>query len=98
MIFRTSGKRGSNPPLLTILCVKNMKVWCNMKTGHIGEQCKKYRRHVLKLNQIDVARETGYSKSNVSAFETGRNNNAKILLWYIDRGLNRGCNDGKTRV
>lgn len=37
--------------------------------------------------QSDIARELRYVKSNISAFECGRNNNADILLWYIMHGL-----------
>lgn len=52
----------------------------------VGMRCKEYRE-TCALYQSDVAEETGYSKENVSSFETGRNNNAVILLWYIDHGL-----------
>lgn len=57
-----------------------------MDTIEIGQRCKEFRES-LGVLQSDVAAETGYSKENVSAFETGRNNNARILLWYIEKGM-----------
>ena len=53
----------------------------------IGHRCRHYRKRVLKCRQIDVARETGFSVGNVSAFETGRNDNSIILLWYMLHGM-----------
>ena len=53
----------------------------------IGRRCKEFRvEH--GYYQIDVARDTGYSVENISAFETGRNDNARILLWYFVHGMN----------
>lgn len=52
----------------------------------IGKRCKEYR--VEKgYYQYDVAADTGYSVENISAFETGRNDNARILLWYFAHGM-----------
>lgn len=52
----------------------------------MGQRCKNYRvEH--GYYQIDVAEETGYSVENVSSFETGRNDNARILLWYFAHGM-----------
>lgn len=52
----------------------------------IGQKCKNFR-----LSQgatlADVATDTGYSVPNVCAFENGRNDNARIMLWYFNRGL-----------
>lgn len=66
----------------------------------IGRCCKEFRvEH--GYYQIDVARDTGYSVENISAFETGRNDNARILLWYFSQGMKyeylfeRGMNNGK---
>ena len=53
----------------------------------VGRICKRFRKEKTNLTQSDVARELCYVKTNVSAFENGRNNNANILLWYIMRGL-----------
>lgn len=57
-----------------------------MRLKYLGFMCKKYRVS-LGFTQEDVARETGYSSENVSAFECGRNDNARILLWYIKKGI-----------
>ena len=57
----------------------------NMLT--IGHKCALYRRKVLKSTQLDVARETGFTVSNISAFETGRNDSSLIMLWYLRHGL-----------
>lgn len=63
----------------------------------LGVHCKRLRR-TLDIKQTQVAIETGYSLKTISAFENGRNNNALILLWYINHGLNRdiirGCEYG----
>lgn len=63
----------------------------------LGIQCKRLRR-TLDIKQSQVAIETGYSQKSISAFENGRTNNALILLWYINHGLNRdiirGCKYG----
>lgn len=52
----------------------------------IGQRCKKYRVH-RGYYQTDVAADTGYSVENISSFETGRNDNARILLWYFEHGM-----------
>lgn len=52
----------------------------------MGQRCKKYRvEH--GFYQADVAKDTGYSIENISSFETGRNDNARILLWYFAHGM-----------
>lgn len=52
----------------------------------IGAFCR-VTREKLGYLQRDVAQEVGCSKENISAFETGRNNNALILFWYVEHGL-----------
>lgn len=52
----------------------------------IGNKCKEYRLS-LGILQSEVAKDTGYSIENISKFENGNNNNMKILLWYIGKGL-----------
>lgn len=52
----------------------------------IGLKCSIHRR-ALKRTQTDVARETGYTQRNISTFEKGFNNNAIILLWYLENGI-----------
>lgn len=55
----------------------------------IGKKCKEYRIKA-GYKQIDIARDLGFSMENISAFETGRNDNALILLWYISHGMDPG--------
>lgn len=52
----------------------------------IGRRCKQFRVD-RGYYQTDVAAETGYSVENISSFETGRNDNARILLWYFEHGM-----------
>lgn len=72
----------------------------NDRLNQIGRACKQQRRK-LNLKQITVAKETGYSVKNISGFETGRVNNAIILLWYLKHGLDiskiGGVKYGKTQ-
>lgn len=66
----------------------------------MGSRCKQFRID-HGYYQSDVAAETGYSVENISSFETGRNDNARILLWYFAHGmeyehlLKRGVNNGE---
>ena len=66
----------------------------------LGRRCKQFRIN-RGYYQIDVAIDTGYSVENISSFETGRNDNARILLWYFEKGMkpeylfNGGVNNGK---
>ena len=55
-------------------------------TKEIGKRCKEFRKK-LGYYQSDVANQTGYSKENISAFETGRNDNVRIFMWYVEMGL-----------
>ena len=57
-----------------------------MTLKELGRRCKKYRIE-RGYYQIDVAKGTGYSIENISSFERGRNDNARILLWYFDKGM-----------
>lgn len=53
----------------------------------MGQRCKQYRiEH--GYYQTDVASDMGYSVENISSFENGRNDNARILLWYMAHGMN----------
>lgn len=53
----------------------------------MGRRCKQFRvKH--GFYQTEVAAETGYSVENISSFENGRNDNARILLWYFSHGMN----------
>ena len=53
----------------------------------MGQRCKQFRVE-SGFYQTDVAKDTGYSVENISSFETGRNDNARILLWYFTHGMN----------
>lgn len=53
---------------------------------YIGKKCKEYRVNA-GYYQYNVSHDTGYSIENVSSFENGRNDNARILLWYFERGM-----------
>lgn len=57
-----------------------------MNLKELGARCKQYRESI-GLYQYHVAEETGYSTENISAFETGRNDNSRILLWYFMHGM-----------
>ena len=58
----------------------------NIDLREIGRICKQFRvEH--GFYQTDVAADTGYSVENISSFETGRNDNARILLWYFAHGM-----------
>lgn len=52
----------------------------------IGRRCQEYRVE-RGYYQYDIAADTGYSVENISAFENGRNDNARILLWYFEHGM-----------
>lgn len=52
----------------------------------IGNNCKLWRVNHGYF-QMDVANDTHYSIENVSSFENGRNDNYRILLWYILHGM-----------
>lgn len=56
-------------------------------TDGIIKLCKNYRMTELKMTQADVANELGYTRTNISEFENGRNRNFAIFLWYIKKGL-----------
>ena len=53
----------------------------------LGAACQWFRMNETHMKQTDVAKEIGYSSEVVSAFETGRNNNASVLYWYFLNGL-----------
>lgn len=54
--------------------------------SEMGRRCKQFRVE-RGYRQIDVAVDTGYSIENISSFETGRNDNGIILLWYFEHGM-----------
>lgn len=52
----------------------------------LGHECKRFRKQ-LGYTQFDVADDLGFSVVNISAFETGRNDSARILYWYVEHGF-----------
>lgn len=52
----------------------------------IGRKCANFRRSI-GYTQQQVANELGFTRSNISMFENGKNYNMIILLWYLKRGL-----------
>ena len=52
----------------------------------IGRKCANFRRSI-GYSQKQVAKELGYTRTNISMFENGKNYNMTILLWYLKRGL-----------
>lgn len=52
----------------------------------IGQKCANFRR-LIGISQQQVADELGYTRTNISMFENGKNYNMTILLWYLKRGL-----------
>lgn len=57
----------------------------------IGELCREIReKH--GVTQLEVSLDTGYAPTNISAFEHDRNNNARLLLYYLTL-----CNDEEIR-
>lgn len=57
-----------------------------MNTLTIGQKCANFRR-LIGISQQQVADELGYTRTNISMFENGKNYNMIILLWYLKRGL-----------
>lgn len=53
----------------------------------LGGACAKYRREVLAVPQKFVAYDVGCSVPNISQFEKGRNDSARIFLWYLAQGF-----------
>ena len=64
-----------------------MKKQRNDRLLKLGEACGNFRRRYLGASQAEVARDLGCTPSNISLFECGKNDSARILLWYVDRGF-----------
>ena len=58
----------------------------NITMRDIGRRCKKWREDHGYF-QRHVADSTGYSVENVGSFENGRNDNCRLLIWYISHGM-----------
>lgn len=49
----------------------------------IGQLCRDYRRaHSQTLKDVSI--QMGYSISAIGYFERGRNDSAKMLMWYVE--------------
>ena len=59
-----------------------------LNSDTVGKRCKFYRMRNF-VSQADVAKETGYSQCNISKFESGKNDNSLILLWYLNHGMSK---------
>lgn len=57
-----------------------------MNSLTIGQKCANFRR-LIGVSQQQVADDLGYTRTNISMFENGKNYNMTILLWYLKRGL-----------
>lgn len=59
----------------------------NTDLKKLGRMCKTFRReHDIAMKTI--ADDLDYSVESISAFERGKINTSRILLWYVKHGLN----------
>jgi transcriptional regulator with XRE-family HTH domain len=58
----------------------------NRISTYVGLACKKLRQEMTKT-QSDVAFDLGTTRENIAKFESGKNRNYMILLWYVIMGL-----------
>lgn len=82
--FRTCGKD------------RTMIAWKQIDSVLLIKRCRAWRRskgYTLK----DIAIDTGYTISNISSFELGKNDNMYILLWYLGHGMTYEQLAGKER-
>lgn len=54
--------------------------------AQLGSRCRDFRRS-RRYYQSDVAEATGYTIKTISLFEAGKNDNYRILLWYMKHGM-----------
>lgn len=52
----------------------------------IGNLCQMWRKE-NNIKQSDIASDLDVSVETISAFEHGRTNNARVLIWYIEHGF-----------
>ena len=53
----------------------------------LGCICRAYRIESLKMTQVEVAKETGYTASNINKFELGKTSSVILLCYYMSKGL-----------
>ena len=63
-----------------------MELIDNHMCTYVGLACKKLRQE-LSTTQSDVAFDLGTTRENIAKFESGKNRNYMILVWYIIMGL-----------
>lgn len=57
-----------------------------MTNKEIGAMCAEFRK-TIDVKQGEIASELNVSVETISAFENGRTNNARVLMWYIEHGM-----------
>lgn len=57
-----------------------------MTTKEIGAKCAEFRK-TIDVKQLEIASDLNVSVETISAFENGRTNNARVLMWYIEHGM-----------
>lgn len=45
-----------------------------------------------------VATDLGMSKQNISLFERGKTNSARVLMWYVEHGLDETIKDWRENL
>ena len=57
-----------------------------MTTKEMGAKCAEFRK-TIDVKQSEIASDLNVSVETISAFENGRTNNARVLMWYIEHGM-----------
>ena len=57
-----------------------------MTNKEIGIMCAEFRK-AIDVKQSEIASDLNVSVETISAFENGRTNNARVLMWYIEHGM-----------
>lgn len=57
-----------------------------MTNKEIGAMCADFRK-TIDVKQSKIASDLNVSVETISAFENGRTNNARVLMWYIEHGM-----------
>lgn len=53
-----------------------------MRIKEYGSICRRYRKERAKMTLQEMQTETGENAKNLSAYENGRANNIKYILFY----------------
>lgn len=56
----------------------------------IGAYCREFRKHNLGLSQVEFSRITNLNVKSVWAFEYGKANNIKYLIYYYQLANKEG--------